>query len=75
MRQGSVDAAVSSAASKVTYAGSGTAVTSWFFSSEFGVLCGIVLGVAGLAVNVWFKLRDDRRLQAEHEARMRGYGP
>lgn len=62
---------LSAVGSKATYAGAGTSFAGWLFSSEFGVLVGIVLGVVGLLVNVWFKRRQDAREQMEHEARMR----
>jgi hypothetical protein len=64
------DSFFAAAGSKTTQAGAGVATFSWFFSSEFGVFCGIVIGLLGLAVNIYFKRREDRRLQAEHEARM-----
>jgi hypothetical protein len=68
-----VDAAIASVGSKATYAGSGTAIGSWFLSSEFGVLAGIVIGLIGVAVNFVFKRREDRRLQIEHEMRVESY--
>jgi hypothetical protein len=66
-----VDATVAAIGSKATQAGAATSVTSWVLSSEFGVLAGILIGFVGLIVNVYFKRREDKRLQAEHEARMR----
>lgn len=57
--------------SKATYAGAGVSAASWWLSSEAGVLIGITLGVIGLAVNVFFKLRTDQRERDEHAARMR----
>ena len=54
--------------SKATYAGAGVSAASWWLSSEAGVLVGILLGVLGLAVNVYFKCRKDRR---ERESRRR----
>lgn len=68
-----IDAAVAAAGSKATYAGAGASISSWLFSSEAGVLCGIVIGLAGFAVNFYFKRREDKRLQEEHEARMREF--
>lgn len=66
-----LEATVAAAASKATYAGAGTSVWGWFASSEAGVILGIVIGVIGLLVNIFFRLRQDRRSQTEHEARMR----
>lgn len=68
--QHTIDASISAAGSKATYAGATTAVGSWFLSSEFGVLCGVVIGIAGLIVNIYFKRREDKRLQVEHEIRV-----
>ena len=66
-----LDAAASALASKVTYAGAGTSVFGWLTSSEAGVVIGIVLGLLGLLVNYYFRRREDRRQQTEHEAKMR----
>lgn len=66
-----VDAAIASGATKATYAGSGAAVTSWFLSSEFGVVCGILLGAIGLIFQIAFSLREDRRKQALYSEQMR----
>lgn len=64
--------------SKATFAGAGTTIGGWLLSSEGAVFVGIVLGVLGLLVNVWFSRRRDAReqrqlelRQAEHEARMK----
>lgn len=67
----SFDAAMAATGSKMTYAGAGTSVTGWALSSEVGVLAGIIIGVVGLAVNTYFRWKEDRRRQVEHEARMR----
>lgn len=71
LKQTTIDATLAAAGSKATYAGAGTSLLSWLASSEAGVVFGIVLGVVGLLVNLYFKWRDDKRQQIEHEARMR----
>lgn len=71
VNQQHVDVSIAAVGSKVTYAGAGTSVAGWLFSSEFGMLAGLFLGVVGLLVNVYFKRRQDAREQMEHEARMR----
>lgn len=71
MQQESLDATIAAGGSKATYTGAGAATVGWFLSSEFGVLCGIVIGLAGLLVNIYFKRREDKRLQEEHEFRMK----
>lgn len=70
--QATVDAAIAAAASKATYTGAGASVVSWFLSSEFGMLMGIFIGLAGLMINWHYKHKEDKRRQAEHERRMRG---
>lgn len=66
-----LDAALAAAGSKVTYTGAGTSLLGWLTSSEAGVVIGIVLGIVGLLVNLYFKHREDKRQQVEHETRMR----
>lgn len=65
-----IEAAVAAVGSKVTYAGSTGSVIAWLSSSEAGFLTGIIVAVVGLIVNVWFKAREDKRQQQEHEQRM-----
>lgn len=71
VRQTTIDATLAAAGSKATYTGAGASLVGWLTSSEAGVIFGIVLGVIGLLVNLYFKHRDDKRQQIEHEARMR----
>lgn len=68
-----VDTAVASTASKTTYLGAGMTVGGWFLSSEFAVLIGIVLGVAGFIVNWYYKHKQDRRESLEHKRKMALY--
>jgi uncharacterized membrane protein YuzA (DUF378 family) len=66
-----LDAAIATGASKATQVGATTSVVSWLLSSEFGMIAGLVIGLAGLSTNLYFAKKRDRREQAEHEARMR----
>lgn len=66
------EATVAAAASKVTYTGAGASVLGWLMSSQAGILIGIVLGVGGFLVNWYYKHKEDKRRQAEHEKIMRG---
>ncbi len=79
-----VDAAIAAAGSKITYAGSGVTITGWLLSSEFAVLVGMLLGVAGFVVNWYYRhkltraeirimVERDKREAAEHRARMGMY--
>lgn len=66
-----IDVTLAAAGSKATYAGSAIAGGGWLLSSEAGVLFGVVIGVIGLVVNVYFKHRADVRDQREHDVWMR----
>jgi uncharacterized membrane protein YebE (DUF533 family) len=61
---------VAALASKVTYGGAGTAGAGWLLSNEFIGAVGVAIALAGLAVNFYFKRKQDRREEAEHEALM-----
>ena len=69
--QQTVDATVASAASKTTYTGASVTLGGWLVSSEAAVLAGIVLGLAGFCVNLYFRSRADAREEEAHRARMR----
>lgn len=69
-QQTAFDTAVAAAASKATYGGAGASVISWFLSSQFGMLMGILIGLVGLGVNWHYKHKEDKRRQAEHNQRM-----
>lgn len=82
MKQESLDATMHAVGTKATYAGGATAVSGAFLSSEFVALVGLIIAVAGYLTNVYFKFRedrrntyykqrDDKRLQEEHDERMR----
>lgn len=64
------EATMAAAGSKATYGGASATVASWFLSSEFGMLMGIAIGVAGLITNFYFKYKEDKRQQAEHDRKM-----
>lgn len=65
-----VDVAITGA-TRTTQAGAVTAAGSWLLSSEFGILLGAGIGVAGLVMQWYFNRRRDQREQAEHDRRMR----
>ena len=67
------DAAIAAAGSKATYTGAGMTISGWFLSSEFAVLIGMLIGVAGFGVNWYYRHKEDARQQAEHERRMREF--
>lgn len=57
--------------SKATYTGASVTAGGWLLSSEAGVFIGILIGIAGLALNYYFKRREDQRMQEEHDIRVR----
>lgn len=70
MKHETLDAAIAASASKATYTGAGMSITGWLLSNEAAVLFGLILGIAGLLVNIHFKRREDQRQEREHQARM-----
>lgn len=70
LEQHAIENTVSTVAGKATYAGAGTTVTGWLLSSEFAVAFGLFLGGAGFLVNSYYKWKQDKREQFEHELRV-----
>ncbi len=64
------DQAMAAIGSKATYTGASTSVVGWILSSQFGVLVGILIGLAGLMINWYYRHKQDRREEAEHKKRM-----
>jgi hypothetical protein len=64
---------LAAAGSKFTFGGAAASFLGWITSSEFGVLIGAVGVIGGLVVNIYFKVRKDRREAKEHRARLRGF--
>ena len=71
--QATIDATMAAVGSKATYTGASASVLGWMISSEFGVLFGLFLGLVGLCVNWFYKHKEDKRQQAEHDRRMQGH--
>ena len=78
------DAALAAVGSKSTYAGASVTVTGWLLSSEFAVLVGMLLGLAGFLVNWYYRHRltnaeirlreaQELREREEHAAKMELY--
>lgn len=59
--QQTMDAIGSKAGSIMTYGGSGGAVLAGLSVSDWGVIVGIVVAIIGLAVQIYFKRREDQR--------------
>lgn len=69
-QQATFDATMAAAGSKATYTGATTSIVGWVLSSEFGVLVGLLLGIGGFVINWYYKHKEDKRQQAEHDRRM-----
>jgi len=67
---GITDATMATIGSKATYTGATSSIIGWLMSSEFGVLAGIMIGIAGLLVNWYYRHRQDKRDEEEHRKRM-----
>jgi hypothetical protein len=73
-QQATFEATMAAAGSKATYTGAGASVMGWVLSSEFGVLFGVFLGLGGLVINWYYKYKEDKRQQQEHDRRMNPRG-
>lgn len=69
-QQATYETTMAAIGSKATYTGASTSVVAWLLSSEFGMLAGLCIALAGFLVNWYYKAKDDKRAQAEHERRM-----
>ena len=65
------DAALAASASKATYGGAASSGLGVMFSSEAAALAGALVAIVGLLINLYFRRRQDRREEMEHELRMR----
>ncbi|MFK7088687.1 holin [Chromobacterium violaceum] len=72
MKGEAFEATAATVASKATYGGAGGSVAGFLLSNEFAVLVGLLVAVGGFLMNWYYRAKQDRREQAEHDARMRG---
>lgn len=68
-----IDATMAAIGSKATYTGAGASIVGWLTSSQAGIMFGILLGVGGFLVNWYYRHKEDKRQQAEHDRRMGMY--
>lgn len=64
------DSAIASAASKATYTGGSVAIYGGLTANDIAAFGGLAIAIIGLAVQITFKLRDDRRNAELHRERM-----
>jgi hypothetical protein len=67
----SIEASLAAAGTKATHFGATTSVVGWMLSSEFGMLVGLGIALAGLSISFYYQRKRDKREQAEHDKRMR----
>lgn len=65
------DMAVASVASKLTYAGSASIGIGWWFTNEAAVLYGLIIGVAGILVNLYYRSKADKREEELHRLKVK----
>lgn len=65
-----IEATMAAVGQKTTVAGASVTGAGWVFSNEFLGLAGLLVAVAGLLVNIYFRWKEDRRQQRKHEAEM-----
>ena len=63
-------ATVAGIANKATYAGATSALYGGFTANELAAIGGFAVAVVGLLVQVWFKLRADRRHAELHREQL-----
>ena len=69
-----IETTLAATGSKATYTGAGMTVGGWMLSSEFAVLFGMLIGLAGLGVQWYYKHKltvAEIRLKEEQAARER----
>ncbi len=59
MKDQATEAVIAAICSKATYAGSCATFLGWFYSSDATVIFGLILGVTGLAINWYYKAKQD----------------
>lgn len=65
-----IENAIATVSGKATYAGAGTTAAGWYMSSEFAMAFGLLMGAAGFLVNTYYRWKQDKREQLEHELRV-----
>lgn len=69
--QPALEAAIAASATKAMYGGGAGAFAGFAVSNELLGLMGLLIALAGFAVNTYYRRKQDAREQAEHERRMR----
>lgn len=70
MKDTAADVTLASIANKATYAGATSALYGGFTANELAAIGGFAVAVIGLIVQVWFKVKADRRDTELHKERL-----
>lgn len=70
MKDQAAEAAAIAATSQITKVGGITTVVAWLANTGYVAVLGLCIAAAGLATNVYFQWKRDRREKREHERRM-----
>ena len=65
---------VTNTAAGATYFGTVFSIFGGLNANELAAIGGLFVGLAGLAINLYFNWKRDQREQAEHTARMKALG-
>jgi hypothetical protein len=71
MNHDAIDAALATIGHKTAQGGVGLTFLGWALSSEGTAAIGIFIGICGLSIQWYYRRKQDRREEAEHEARMK----
>jgi hypothetical protein len=71
MNAEAIDATIAAVGHKTAQGGAGLTILGWALSSEGTAAIGLFIGAVGLTIQWYYRRKQDRREQAEHEARMR----
>lgn len=66
--EGAFEAALAAVGQKTSIAGAGTTGFAWMFSNEFLGIAGLLVAIAGLLVNVYFKRKEYALKKELHDA-------
>lgn len=73
MSRDALDATMTKTGLVTTQTGGGISLYGWLTSQDPLTLLGVVVAIAGLALQVWYTLQKNRRETALHSAQMRLY--
>lgn len=70
MNPDSIDAALATIGHKTAQGGVGITFVGWALSSEGTAVIGILMGLVGLSIQWYYRRKQDKREEEEHQLRM-----